>query len=155
MHEDPIKKSFQAQCSVTLSLRKNRFQCAKYKTINYTILKVEFLSENSISTLRAKRATFTFKVDKSSMKMPKKWSILASFWKPEHCVQTVLPDRSFLKRRNYQKKKKLSNHPKCRIWLFEFWHFSPSIVLWKLTCLVTLYGHKTSDFQILCDHDLL
>ena len=78
MHEDPIKKSFQAQCSVTLSLRKNRFQCAKYKTINYTILKVEFMSENSISTLRAKRATFTFKVDKSSMKMPKK---IGQFWR--------------------------------------------------------------------------
>ena len=27
--------------------------------------------------------------------MPKKWSILASFWNPEVCGQTVLPDRSF------------------------------------------------------------
>ena len=27
--------------------------------------------------------------------MPK-WSILASFWKPEACGQTVLPDRSVL-----------------------------------------------------------
>ena len=26
-----------------------------------------------------------------------KWSILASFWKPEACGQTVLPDRSLLK----------------------------------------------------------
>ena len=26
----------------------------------------------------------------------KKWSILASFWKPEACGQTVLPDRSIL-----------------------------------------------------------
>ena len=25
-----------------------------------------------------------------------KWSILASFWKPEACGQTVLPDRSVL-----------------------------------------------------------
>ena len=34
------------------------------------------------------------KVNKSSLKLPKKWSILASFWKPEVCGQTVLPDRS-------------------------------------------------------------
>ena len=27
-----------------------------------------------------------------------KWSILASFWKPEACSQIVLPDRSILKR---------------------------------------------------------
>ena len=30
------------------------------------------------------------------IKSAKKWSILASFWKPEACGQTVLPDRSFL-----------------------------------------------------------
>ena len=52
--------------------------------------------KKSHSTLRAKRATFTFWVDKSSLKMPK-GSILASFWKPEACGRTVLPDRSFLK----------------------------------------------------------
>ena len=28
--------------------------------------------------------------------MPKKWSILESFWKPEACGQTVLPDKSVL-----------------------------------------------------------
>ena len=44
----------------------------------------------------AKRATFTFWVDKSSLKMPKIIN-LASFWKPEACGQTVLPDRSLLK----------------------------------------------------------
>ena len=46
-------------------------------------------------TKRAKRAKFTFWVVKSSLKMPK-WFILASFWKPETCGQTVLPDRSIL-----------------------------------------------------------
>ena len=30
------------------------------------------------------------------IKNAKKWSILASFWKPEACGQTVLPDRSVL-----------------------------------------------------------
>ena len=36
---------------------------------------------------------FTFWGDKSSLKMPK-WSISASFWKPEVWGQTVLPDIS-------------------------------------------------------------
>ena len=31
------------------------------------------------------------------IKKAKKWLILASFWKPEACGQTVLPDRSVLK----------------------------------------------------------
>ena len=30
------------------------------------------------------------------IKNAKKWSNLASFWKPEACGQTVLPDRSIL-----------------------------------------------------------
>ena len=47
------------------------------------------------STLRAKRATVTFWVDKSYLKMPKMVN-LASFWKTEACGQTVLPDRSVL-----------------------------------------------------------
>ena len=47
--------------------------------------------KKSHSSLRAKRATFTFWVDKSLSIMPK-MIILASFWKPEACGQTVLPD---------------------------------------------------------------
>ena len=47
------------------------------------------------STLRAKRALFTFWVDKSSSKMPK-MANLASFWKSKACGHTVLPDRSIL-----------------------------------------------------------
>ena len=47
----------------------------------------------SHSTLRAKRAKFTFGVDKSSLKMPKIVN-LRSFWKTEASGQTVLPDRS-------------------------------------------------------------
>ena len=46
--------------------------------------------ESQVTLLRAKRATFTFWVDKSLVKMPKK-SILASFWS-----QTVLTARSVL-----------------------------------------------------------
>ena len=34
------------------------------------------------------------------------------------------------------------NYPKCRIWIFEFWHFPPIFVLLKLTCLVTMFDTK-------------
>ena len=47
--------------------------------------------KKSHSTLRAKRAMFTFWVEKSQ-----NWSILAIFWKSEARGQTVLPDRSIL-----------------------------------------------------------
>ena len=39
------------------------------------------------------------------------------------------------------------NHPKCRIWVFEFWHFSPIFVWLKLTCLVTLFDRKLGVFK--------
>ena len=41
--------------------------------------------KKSHSALRAKRATFTFWVDKSWLKMPK-WSILGIIWKPENAT---------------------------------------------------------------------
>ena len=41
------------------------------KKINCNITQCLKITEKSHSTLRAKRATFTFKVDKSSLKMPK------------------------------------------------------------------------------------
>ena len=34
------------------------------------------------------------------------------------------------------------NYSKCRIWIFEFWHFPPIFVVPKLTCLVTLFDRK-------------
>ena len=63
------------------------------RTSQHTLFNIS--QKKSHSTLRAKRATFTFWVDKSYEKC-QKWSILASFWKPEACGQTVLPDRSVL-----------------------------------------------------------
>ena len=51
--------------------------------------------KKSHSILRAKRATLGFWMDKSSLKMPKMVH-LATFWKPEACGPTVLPDRSIL-----------------------------------------------------------
>ena len=64
--------------------------------------------KRSHSTLRAKRATFTFWVDKRSSKMPK-MSNLASFWKPKACGQTVLPDRSILMGQKLVENAKMSN----------------------------------------------
>ena len=34
------------------------------------------------------------------------------------------------------------NNPKCRIWIFQFWHFPPIFDILKLTCLVTLFDCK-------------
>ena len=39
------------------------------------------------------------------------------------------------------------NHPKCRLWMFQFWHFPPIFVLLKLTCLVTLFDRKLQVFK--------
>ena len=51
--------------------------------------------KRSHSTLRAKRATFTFWIDKSSLKMPKN-SQFRKFWENWRSGQAMLPDRSFL-----------------------------------------------------------
>ena len=55
----------------------------KYKSNKFTVF--ENYRKRSHSTLRAKRAPFTFWVAKSSLKMPK----------TEVCVQTVLPAKNF------------------------------------------------------------
>ena len=64
----------------------------------YTVIHGVWKSQKKYhSTLRAKPATFTFcEWIKSWLKMPKKRSILASFWNPEAFCQTVLPDMSVL-----------------------------------------------------------
>ena len=59
------------------------------------------IPKKSHSTLRAKRAMFTFWVDKSSLKMPKIVNF-CEFLKNEICGQTVLPDRSILIGQKYQ-----------------------------------------------------
>ena len=46
-------------------------------------------------TLRAKRATFTFWVEKSSLKMPKNGQF-GMFWETEATILTVLPDKPIL-----------------------------------------------------------
>ena len=52
----------------------------------------------------------------SGHKLIKKWSILASFWKPDVCGQTVLPDRSlFIGQKSVEKAK---------IRKLKMWHFS-------------------------------
>ena len=39
------------------------------------------------------------------------------------------------------------NYSKCRISIFECWHFPPIFVLLKLTCLVTLFDRKLQVFK--------
>ena len=51
-------------------------------------------------------ATFTFWVDKSSLKVPKMVNF-GEFLKPEECNQTVLPDRSFLIEKKLMKNAKI------------------------------------------------
>ena len=43
------------------------------------------------------------------IKNAQKWCILASFWKPEACGQTVLPDRSVLISQKLVKNAKIEN----------------------------------------------
>ena len=38
------------------------------------------------------------------------------------------------------------NSSKCRIWIFEFWHFPPIFILLKVTSLVTLFDRKLQVF---------
>ena len=47
------------------------------------------------------------------------------------------------------------NPQKCLIWMFQFWHFIPILVVIKLTCLVTLFDRYFDwdffwDFQTPC-----
>ena len=54
--------------------------------------------------MRAKRATFTFWVDKSWLKMPK-----MIYWKPEAFDQKVLPDKSLLIEQKLMENAKIEN----------------------------------------------
>ena len=36
---------------------------------------------------------------------------------------------------------------KCRLWIFQFWHFSPIFVQFKLTRLVTIFDRKRHVFK--------
>ena len=66
------------------------------------------ITQKSHSTMRAKRATFTFWVNKSELKNTKKWSILTSF-------QIVLPGRSLLIRQKLVENTKIV---KCKCDIF-------------------------------------
>ena len=41
----------------------------------------------------------------------------------------------------------IQNYSKCRILMFEFWHFPPFFVISKVTCLVTLFDRKLHIFK--------
>ena len=61
-------------------------------------------------------------------KLIKKWSILASFWKPDVCGQTVLPDRSLLIGQKSVEKAKIR---KLKMWHFSW--FSNTVFLFSWT----------------------
>ena len=78
-------------------------KCPKYKvqsrvlfTLNQWLHGVSKSQKKSHSTLRAKRATFNFWVDKNSLKMPK-MAHFGMFRKHEDCSQSVLPDVDWTK----------------------------------------------------------
>ena len=56
--------TFDEEPQQTLNARKMGYPFRSSILLEYTMLKVQFLSKKSHSTLRAKRATFTFWVDK-------------------------------------------------------------------------------------------
>ena len=84
----------------------NRSRSLKENKFDPTTTQCLKITKKSHSTLRAKRATFTFWVDKSSSKMPKLVNF-GSVWKPEACGQTVLPDRSLLMRQKLMENAKI------------------------------------------------
>ena len=73
--------------------------------------------KKSHSTLRAKRATFTFWVEKKLIKKFQKWSNLACFWKHKACGQTELPDRSVLKGQKSGKNVKITKNSNATFWV--------------------------------------
>ena len=69
--------------------------------------------------------------------MPKNGQFWASFWKPEACGQTVLPDRSILIGQKLVENAKIKKI-KCDIAKFEYscifeflWYYRPKIQVWK------------------------
>ena len=93
-----------------------------------------------VFTLRAKRATFTFRVDKSSSKMPK----MARFG--EFLKTWSLWSNSVTRHVNFNwtkiGEKCQNSNLQMRYWI----EFPPILVLLKLTCLVTLFDHKLQIF---------
>ena len=63
-------------------------------------------------------------MDKSALKMPKMVN-LASFWKPEACGQTVLPDSSILNEQNWWKVPRLEKKSNATFWM-NFKHSASS-----------------------------
>ena len=67
-----------------------------FPALNYPLLSVWKIIEK-VSFNTASEASYIYILSgQKFIKKAKKWSILASFWKPEACGQTVLPDWSVL-----------------------------------------------------------
>ena len=81
--------------------------------------------------MRAKRATFTFCVDKSSLKNSKNGPTWRVFENPKACGQTELPDMSVLKGQ------KLVEMPKLKNSNATFWMIFKHCVMGKFTVFET------------------
>ena len=84
--------------SVTVEVSKNRYLWLGYTPIKMrpiyviNITRCLKIQKKSHSTLRAKRASFSFWVDKNWLKMPNKVNLTSFFFKTWTFDQTVLPD---------------------------------------------------------------
>ena len=116
---------FTNQCSIVV------IHETKSSKFNHSVWKSQKVSLNIAS-----KATFTFWVDKSSLKMQKN----GVFW---HVFKKVLPDRSLLKGQNWWKMPKLKN---CK-WdilsnfqtVLRVWEFKKAKLLWTQTdCVETI-----------------
>ena len=76
-----------------------------------------------------------------SLQRPKCWAkpSKTSFWVIKHWVTSKRTTFRIIW--NWPE-----NYWKCRIWIFEFWHFLPIFVPLKLTCLVILFDRKLQVF---------
>ena len=121
-----------------VGVRKLRFYLI---THNYGVWKSQ---KKSHSTLRAKRATFTFWVDKIPLKMPK----IVNFWKTEAHGQTVLPERSLLIGQTLVENAKTQKY-KCDI----FWDFHTLVFFLSIVTFLDtkrLYFTVNLVFKIRC-----
>ena len=85
--------------------------------------------------MRAKRARFTFRVDKSSLKMPKNGQF-GEFGKTVACGQTMLPDQSLFDKKCWRRQKLKKSQMRHFI-LSYFWREKSNISLNSKTFLLT------------------
>ena len=59
----------------------------------------------------------------------------------------LLHQSSMLRRMEFHRLTWFENYSKCHLWIFWFWHFPSIFVIFKVTCLVTLFDRKLQIFK--------